>query len=64
MLVLIGINFSNRKELYENTKCALQKFVVGIKEESLRTESVIAKTKSELFGIRFMKQTNGGQLRI
>ena len=52
MLVVMGINFSNRKELYEDTKCALQKLVVGIMEESVRTESVKAENKSELFGDR------------
>ena len=52
MLVLMGINFSNIKELYEDTKCALQKFAVGIKEESVRTDSVTAKNKSELYSDR------------
>ena len=55
MLVVMGINFSNRKELYEDTKCALQKLVVGIMEESVRTESVKAENKGELFGDRLYK---------
>ena len=63
MLVMMGISFSNREEMYEDTKRSLQKFVVGIMEESVWKESVTAKNKSELFGDRFMKQTYDGGLR-
>ena len=59
MLVLTGINFSNRNELYEDTKCSLQKFVEGIMEENVRTESATSKNKKKLFGNNLMKQTYG-----
>ena len=60
MLILTGINFSNRNELYEDTKCSLRKFVEGIMEENVRTESVAAENKNKLFGNNLMKQTYGG----
>ena len=63
MLVMMGISFSNKEEMYEDTKRSLQKIVVGIMEESVWKESVTAKKKSELFGDRFMKQTYDGGLR-
>ena len=63
MLVLTGISFSNREEMYEDTKRSLQKFAVGIMEESVWKESVAAKNKSKLFGDRFMNQTYDGGLR-
>ena len=62
MLVLTGINFSKRNELYEDTKRSLQKFVAGIMEENTRTESVTAENKNKLFGDNFMKRTYSGRL--
>ena len=62
MLVLTGINFSKRNELYEDTKRSLQKFVARIIEENPRTESVTAVNKNESFGGNFMQQTYSGQL--
>ena len=59
MLVLTGINFSNRNELYEDTKCSLRKFEVMM-EENVRTESVKAENKNKSFGNNLMKQTYGG----
>ena len=63
ILVMTEISFSNRREMYEDTKRSLQKFVVGIMEESVWKESVTAKYKSESFGDRFMKQTYDCGLR-
>ena len=63
MLVMMVISFSNREVMYEDTKRSLQKFVVGIMEESVWKESVTAKNKSELFGDKFMNQTYDGGLR-
>ena len=59
MLVLTGINFSNRNELYEDTKCSLRKFEVMM-QENVRTESVKAENKNKSFGNNLMKQTYGG----
>ena len=59
MLVLTGINFSNRNELYEDTKCSLRKFEVMM-EENVRTESVKSENKNKSFGNNLMKQTYGG----
>ena len=61
MLVLTGINFSNRNELYEDTKCSLRKFEVMM-EENVKTESVKAENKNKSFGntCNLMKQTYGG----
>ena len=59
MLVSTGINFSNRNELYEDTKCSLRKFEVMM-EENVRTESVKAEIKNKSFGNNLMKQTYGG----
>ena len=61
MLVLTGINFSNRNKLYEDTKCSLRKFEVMM-EENVKTESVKAENKNKSFGntCNLMKQTYGG----
>ena len=61
MLVLTGINFSNRNELYEDTKWSLRKFEVMM-EENIKTESVKAENKNKSFGntCNLMKQTYGG----
>ena len=59
MLVLTGINISNRNELYEDTKCSLRKFEVMM-EENVRTESVKAENKNKSFDNNLMKQTYGG----
>ena len=42
--------------MYEDTKRSLQKFVVGIMEESVWKESATAKNKSELYGVVYWKQ--------
>ena len=59
MLVLTGINFSNRNELYEDIKCSLREFEVMM-QENVRTESVKAENKNKSFGNNLMKQTYGG----
>ena len=59
MLVLTGINFSNRNDLYEDTKCILRKFEVMM-QENVRTESVKAENKNKSFGNNLMRQTSGG----
>ena len=64
MLVLTGINFSKRNELYEDTKRSLQKFVSGIMVENPRTESVTAVNKNKLFGDNFMQQTYSGHVQL
>ena len=70
MLVLTGVNFSNKETIYEDMKQLLRKFIGNSTENSLHIGSnvklepeFLAKHERELFKAGYVKQPYGGDMR-
>ena len=70
MLVLTGVNFSNKETIYEDMKQSLRKFIGNSTENSVHIGSnvklepeFLAKHERELFKAGYVKQPYGGNMR-
>ena len=70
MLVLTGVNFSNKETIYEDMKQSLRKFIGNSTENSVHIGSnvklepeFLAKYERELFKAGYVKQPYGGNMR-
>ena len=70
MLVLTGVNFSNKETIYEDMKQSLMKFIGNSIENSVHIGSnvklepeFLAKHERELFKAGYVKQPYGGNMR-
>ena len=70
MLVLTGVNFSNKETIYEDMKQSLKKFIGNSTENSVQLGSnvklgpeFLAKHERELFKAGYVKQPYGGNMR-
>ena len=70
MLVLTGVNFSNKETIYEDMKQSLRQFIGNSTENSVQLGSnvklepeFLAKHERELFKAGYMKQPYGGNMR-
>ena len=70
ILVLTGINYSNKEKLYEQTKASLRKFLGNLMVDSARTGSdfklepgYLAAHKKDLLATEFVKENGGYEQR-